>query len=150
MSGGVCTININLLGVNSFTNVYYIQFTSYTTTISGELTILGNNAYSVANRIIANIPQVIHSSVFLPVYDSEAKANITWITTNPDMLTTDGVFLQNGYESFPDWTNQMLELGVIVEVNGERYAAAFTREICIPVSYTHLDVYKRQAQYRTF
>ena len=131
VSGGVCTININLLGVNSFTNVYYIQFTSYTTTISGELTILGNNAYSVANRIIANIPQVIHSSVFLPVYDSEAKANITWITTNPDMLTTDGVFLQNGYESFPDWTNQMLELGVIVEVNGERYAAAFTREICI-------------------
>lgn len=127
---GDFTVNASL--DRTMPSANYIQFSVAGVSISGTLDILGTGAYAIAQNIIDSIPDVITSSLFFPAADSSSLAHITWVTSDKSLITADGVFLPDGYESFSDWTNRSVTIGIIVEVPGQdKYTAVIDREIGI-------------------
>lgn len=127
-----------LSDIPEYTSTYYLQFAckkvgslAGAQLVSGPVTIQGYSAMSSAATLLANIPNVISSSVFLPTYEDATGKKYSWITSDYNLLTNDGIFLINGLANLASWQNQLLSIAVIVESNGntEVYSKNITIEV---------------------
>lgn len=121
----------------SIKNVYFsiLRSDGSNGAITGSFNALGSTpdskAMDLANSLIDEIPETVNSSLYFAKYDSQTKAHITWVTENSQLLNVDGIFLKDGYDDLDSWVNQNIEIGVIVEIDGERAYSSKNIELCI-------------------
>ena len=108
-----------------------------------KILIVNNGAYSDRGREVCDAYHMDYVNLPLP-YDRPAspKALEEALAAHPEV----GVVYACHHETGTGLLNPIRELGAAAHRHGCTFIVDTTSSYAMPVSYTHLDVYKRQAQ----
>ena len=87
----------------------------------------GNDAKTVGDTLLNQIPSVVSGSLFLPTYDISTKYTINWAVEDYSLgkvFDKNGTFLIDGYKNLTDWTDRYAKIGIIVDDGKTIYTAS--------------------------
>lgn len=87
-------------------------------TIPAVVEIYGTSAYDCVKYLESYIPKKLNGSIYLPKYIEAFNAFITWLSSDEDILTSNGQLLPDGYKELDNWYKHSIDLGFIVDQNG--------------------------------
>jgi hypothetical protein len=104
--------------------------------VKGYVTLQGNSAQAYWQTAVERFYDestgsfTISSDAFFPVRDKN-NCTFSWITSNDEVLSSDGVIAQYGYENLPSWAHMQVRVTVICAYNGEQYGEEITFDVCV-------------------